>query len=50
MSMVQQTILYNTATVVVLLFYVPIMCFPVKMLSMFITDSAIVEVGAVFEI
>ena len=35
-----------SATVVALLFYVPIMCFPVKMLSMFITDSAIVEAGA----
>ena len=44
--MVQQTILYNTATVVVLLFYIPIMGFPVKMLSMFITDPAIVAEGA----
>ena len=32
-----------SATVVALLFYVPIMCFPVKMLSMFITDAAIVQ-------
>lgn len=35
-----------SATVVALLFYVPIMCFPVKMLSMFITDAAIVQTGA----
>ena len=35
-----------SATAVALLFYVPIMCFPVKMLSMFITDSAIVAEGA----
>ena len=35
-----------SATVVALLFYIPIMGFPVKMLSMFITDAAIVEAGA----
>ena len=35
-----------SATVVAALFYIPIMCFPEKMLSMFITDAAIVEVGA----
>ena len=35
-----------SATVVALLFYVPIMCFPVKMLSMFITDATIVQTGA----
>ena len=35
-----------SATVVALLFYIPIMCFPAKMLSMFITDAAIVEAGA----
>ncbi|MBQ3800543.1 MAG: MATE family efflux transporter [Treponema sp.] len=35
-----------SATVVALIFYVPIMCFPAKMLSMFITDAAIVQAGA----
>ncbi len=35
-----------SATVVALLFYIPIMCFPSKMLSMFITDEAIVTMGA----
>ncbi|BDC92798.1 MATE family efflux transporter [Treponema bryantii] len=35
-----------SATVVALIFYIPIMCFPAKMLSMFITDAAIVEAGA----
>ena len=35
-----------SATVIALIFYIPIMCFPAKMLSMFITDSAIVEAGA----
>ncbi len=35
-----------SATAVALIFYIPIMCFPVKMLSMFITDSAIVNEGA----
>ena len=35
-----------SATVVALIFYIPIMCFPAKMLSMFITDAAIVETGA----
>ncbi len=35
-----------SATVVALIFYVPIMCFPAKMLSMFITDAAIVQSGA----
>jgi Na+-driven multidrug efflux pump len=35
-----------SATVVALVFYIPIMCFPAKMLSMFITDAAIVEAGA----
>ncbi|MCR4580790.1 MAG: MATE family efflux transporter [Treponema sp.] len=35
-----------SATVFALVFYIPIMCFPAKMLSMFITDPAIVEVGA----
>ena len=35
-----------SATVVAALFYIPIMCFPEKMLSMFITDAAIVKVGA----
>ncbi len=35
-----------SATVVAMIFYVPIMCFPAKMLSMFITDAAIVEAGA----
>jgi putative MATE family efflux protein len=35
-----------SATVVALLFYIPIMCFPKKMLSMFITDEAIVTLGA----
>ena len=35
-----------SATVIALIFYIPIMCFPAKMLSMFITDAAIVEAGA----
>ncbi len=35
-----------SATIVALIFYIPIMCFPAKMLSMFITDAAIVEAGA----
>ena len=35
-----------SATVVALLFYIPIMCFPSKMLSMFITDESIVTMGA----
>ncbi|SEQ38460.1 putative efflux protein, MATE family [Treponema bryantii] len=35
-----------SATVVALIFYIPIMCLPAKMLSMFITDAAIVEAGA----
>lgn len=35
-----------SATVVSLVFYIPIMCFPKKMLSMFITDSNIVALGA----
>lgn len=35
-----------SATVLALIFYIPIMCFPAKMLSMFITDSSIVEMGA----
>ncbi|MCR4735044.1 MAG: MATE family efflux transporter [Treponema sp.] len=35
-----------SATVLALIFYVPIMCFPEKMLSMFITDEAIVTAGA----
>lgn len=35
-----------SATVLALVFYVPIMCFPDKMLSMFITDPAIVTAGA----
>ncbi|MCR4743511.1 MAG: MATE family efflux transporter [Treponema sp.] len=34
------------ATVLAMVFYIPIMCFPAKMLSMFITDSAIVEMGS----
>lgn len=33
------------ATVLSLIFYIPIMCMPGKMLSMFITDSHIVEMG-----
>ncbi|MCR4953963.1 MAG: MATE family efflux transporter [Treponema sp.] len=35
-----------SSTVVALIFYIPIMCFPGKMLSMFITDSAIAKMGA----
>lgn len=35
-----------SATVLAAIFYIPIMCFPGKILSMFITDSAIVEMGA----
>ena len=35
-----------SATVLALIFYIPIMCFPAKMLSMFITDTSIVEMGA----
>ena len=35
-----------SATVLASLFYIPIMCFPTKILSMFITDSAIVAIGA----
>ncbi len=35
-----------SATVVALVFYIPIMCSPAKMLSMFITDAAIVTEGA----
>ncbi|MCR4938791.1 MAG: MATE family efflux transporter [Treponemataceae bacterium] len=35
-----------SATVLALVFYVPIMSFPSKMLSMFITDAAIVAAGA----
>jgi len=35
-----------SATVIALIFYVPIMCFPQKMLSMFITDTAITTIGA----
>ncbi|MBP5156979.1 MAG: MATE family efflux transporter [Treponema sp.] len=35
-----------SATVLALVFYIPIMCFPAKMLSLFITDPAIVTAGA----